>query len=106
MLHRLSSVAILTLFILFVLLPNRQWLPPEKIEPLGTSVENDNAKIALAGSSKRSVKEAYTRAKQWLRRRNRHSKSSRANSDTEGDMESAAAGGDGDDGGEMDIDVD
>lgn len=51
----------------------RQWLPPEKIEPLGLSSEGDNAKMALAGSSKRSVKEAYCRAKQWLRRRVRHS---------------------------------
>ncbi len=33
------------------------------------STDEDNSKIALAGSSKRSVKEAYARAKQWLRRR-------------------------------------
>lgn len=53
----------------------RQWLPPEKIEPLGASLEEDNSKIAMAGSSKRSVKEAYTRAKQWLRRRKKQQNS-------------------------------
>ena len=51
--------------------PPRQWLPPEKVELLGVSTESDNLKMALAGSSKRSVKEAYTRAKQWLRRSGR-----------------------------------
>ena len=35
------------------------------------SSESDSLKISMAGSSKRSVKEAYTRAKQWLRRRSR-----------------------------------
>lgn len=57
--------------------------------------ESDSAKIALAGSSKRSVKEAYTRAKQWIRRRSRHSKSSRDNSDTEEDYEMSASGNSG-----------
>lgn len=75
----------------------RQWLPPEKIEPLGMSSESDNAKIGMAGSSKRSVKEAYTRAKQWLRRRNRHRNFSGV-SDTED--------ADGDDSNTVDIDVD
>ena len=42
------------------------------MELLGTSAENDNLKIAMAGSSKRSVRDAYTRAKQWLKRRRSH----------------------------------
>ena len=40
------------------------------------SMEEDNAKLAQAGSSKRSVKEAYTRAKQWLRRRRKRGSAS------------------------------
>ena len=40
------------------------------------SSEGDNSKIAMAGSSKRSVKEAYTRAKQWLRRRRKRGSAS------------------------------
>ncbi len=40
------------------------------------SSEEDNTKLAQAGSSKRSVKEAYTRAKQWLRRRRKRGSTS------------------------------
>jgi hypothetical protein len=58
----------------------------------------------MAGSSKRSVKEAYTRAKQWLRRRSRLSKSSRADSDAEGDSEVPIAGpGNADSGADIDV---
>ena len=46
----------------------RQWLPAEKIEPLGTSIDYDFHKIAHSGHSKRSVKEAYNRAKQYQKR--------------------------------------
>ena len=46
----------------------RQWLPPDKIEPLGANGEYDQLKIASSGASKRSVQQAYVRAKQYLRK--------------------------------------
>ena len=48
--------------------PFRQWLPPDKIEPLGVNSEHDAFKITQSGSSKRSVKEAFQRAKHYQRR--------------------------------------
>eukprot|EP00731_Ephydatia_muelleri_P002416 Em0001g2416a len=45
-----------------------QWLPPDKIEPLGANGEYDQLKIASSGASKRSVQQAYVRAKQYLRK--------------------------------------
>ena len=68
----------------------RQWLPPDKVEPLGVSTEGDNLKLSQAGSSKRSVKEAYTRAKQWLRKRARHrSTTVREEGEKEGERETS-----------------
>ena len=46
----------------------RQWLPKEKIERLGASPEQDSIKIAMSGHSKRSVMQAFQRAKQYQRR--------------------------------------
>jgi len=50
------------------LFTHRQWLPPDKIEPLGISLEYDNSKVATSGASKRSVYQAYQRARQYQRR--------------------------------------
>ena len=50
------------------LLTHRQWLPPDKIEPLGINVEYDNSKVSSSGASKRSVHQAYQRARQYQRR--------------------------------------
>ena len=46
----------------------RQWLPEEKIERLGASAEQDSIKIAMSGHSKRSVLQAFQRAKQYQRK--------------------------------------
>ena len=46
----------------------RQWLPSDKIEPLGVSAEYDSAKVAASGASKRSVQQAFQRAKQYQRK--------------------------------------
>lgn len=46
----------------------RQWLPEEKIELLGASPEQDSIKIAMSGHSKRSVLQAFQRAKQYQRK--------------------------------------
>ena len=45
--------------------PLRQWLPPDKVEPLGIDAETDSLKLSTAGSSKRGVKEAYQRATRY-----------------------------------------
>ena len=66
-------MSLLSFLSLYYFLIDRQWLPPEKIELLGVSQEKDNAKISMAGSSKRSVKEAYARAKHWQQRKARRS---------------------------------
>lgn len=42
-----------------------QWLPPDKVEPLGIDAETDSLKLSTAGSSKRGVKEAYQRATRY-----------------------------------------
>ena len=44
---------------------SRQWLPADKIEPLGTDGQHDQHKIASSGASKRSVQQAYVRAKEY-----------------------------------------
>lgn len=46
----------------------RQWLPEEKIERLGVSQEQDSVKISMSGHSKRSVLQAFQRAKQYQRK--------------------------------------
>lgn len=63
---------------------SRQWLPPDKIEPLGVDSEHDSYKITQSGSSKRSVKEAFQRAKHYQRRMVNRLKSLNA-SDADGD---------------------
>ena len=46
----------------------RQWLPEEKIERLGASAEQDSIKIGMSGHSKRSVMQAFQRAKQYQKK--------------------------------------
>lgn len=53
--------------------PCRQWLPPDKIEPLGVDSDYDMLKVSQSGNSKRSVKEAYQRAKKYLARKSKSS---------------------------------
>ena len=71
---------------LFLPTPSRQWLPPDKIEPLGMSAEYDSAKVAASGPSKRSVQQAFQRAKQYQRKVAQSvAKESTSSSDTEDD---------------------
>ncbi len=58
-----------TLIVFLLTFHLRQWLPQEKIEHLGVTQEGDNIKLGMAGHSKRSVREAYSRAKKWLRQK-------------------------------------
>ena len=46
----------------------RQWLPEEKIERLGETPEQDSIKISMSGHSKRSVLQAFQRAKQYQKK--------------------------------------
>lgn len=61
----LISVFLISQFFLSLF---RQWLPPDKIERLGVDENFDQSKMATSGHSKRSVKEAYCRAKQYQER--------------------------------------
>lgn len=82
-------------------------MPPDKIEPLGQSQDCDSAKIAMAGTSKRSVKEAFSRAKQWLRRRQSHrSKSSSDPAAATGDAAEMSDDSSTDNANATDLDVD
>ena len=69
----------------------RQWLPPDKIEPLGIDSDYDMMKVSQSGNSKRSVREAYQRAKKYLAKKSKSSKASTGSDDTEsGDRDSSS----------------
>ena len=66
-------------------------MPPDKIEPLGIDSEYDTMKVSQSGNSKRSVKEAYQRAKKYLARKSKTMKTSNGseNDSDLGDKESS-----------------
>ena len=67
---------------------SRQWLPEDKIEPLGISSDHDAAKIAMSGSSKRSVLQAFQRAKVYQKRVENNSQTTTNEDEDEEDSDS------------------
>jgi len=57
--------------VIYTVLILRQWLPPDKISALGVNSEYDQKSLSQSRSSKRSVREAFSRARLFLEKANK-----------------------------------